>query len=601
MPWLPDLLLAAVLPGLAWAVSGVPSALLPDTDRALRGAVAFALVVGWCSLGGIVLGFTHRLGPLTATAWLGLGIAAALLRARPVHPREFADLLPLSPLLLLLLALGTVPPWHRDSMTYHLALPRFFAQHGGYAPTDENLFASFPLGWESALSLVCAWGAPPDHYPLVNPRLLAAWITVAGALALVGLARTLGAERRAALTAGAAWLLLPSVVEFGSTAYVEPWLCLCSVLAVAFAWRAREGGPRLARAAGLFAGLAISAKYPGLAVAAFVGTLLLPRPGQLLSYGAVAAVVGSPFYLRNLLVKGNPVFPVAWDLFGGPGWDAWRSMAYAATLANYGMGRSTLDTLLLPWRVLTTTDLVGGFEGSLGLAAVGGLVLGGLALVGEGRRLWPLAVVLGLWAAFWASQVQQIRFLLALLPVLFAVAAVGASRRSPALLAVWLLASVGWSAPLVHRLWTQQATGSWLVGELAEADVLERMLPESYRPLQALADHVPEDGRVWLVWTRGYSYYAPRDVRVDSVFEAWRLEALLDEAGDADQAIALLRADGITHLLINRRFFLTGTNADLEEGRTERLRQRFGALVAAGRLRPVEEWGPVVLLEVAED
>ncbi len=71
-----------------------------------------------------------------------------------------------------------------------------------------------------------------------------------------------------------------------------------------------------ARAAGAWAGLAMSVKYPGVAVTGLVLTLL---PGERVTALVPMLVLGTPFYLRNLLTRGNPVFPLAYGAFGGLG------------------------------------------------------------------------------------------------------------------------------------------------------------------------------------------------------------------------------------------------------------------------------------------
>jgi hypothetical protein len=112
---------------------------------------------------------------------------------------------------------------------------------------------------------------------------------------------------------------------------------------------------------------------------------------------------------------------------------------------------------------------------------------------------------------------------------------------------------------------------------------------------------VPAGGRVWLVWTRGYTYYLDRGYRLDSVFEGWRFEALLDGSPDPAALRAALRAEGFTHVLVNRRLFLQGTSADTEPGRTERLRRRFAAVLAAGALVEERSWKAMTLFRIPED
>ena len=97
---------------------------------------------------------------------------------------------------------------------------------------------------------------------------------------------------------------------------------------------------------------------------------------------------------------------------------------------------------------------------------------------------------------------------------------------------------------------------------------------------------------------RDYLLHLRRPYREDMVFEGWRLEQLLDRMADPKEVRAALAKDGITHLLVHHAFFLMGGNADLEPGRTVRLRQRFDALVRLGLLQPVRAWGPVTLYAV---
>ena len=152
----------------------------------------------------------------------------------------------------------------------------------------------------------------------------------------------------------------------------------------------------------------------------------------------------------------------------------------------------------------------------------------------------------------------------------------------------------------IPELVNRQHTQAWLSGTLTEDQLLERMLPESYLPHRALETHIPEDGKVWLIWNRAYTYYIRRDHRIDVVFEAWRLEQLLDEASSQADVYAAFQQDNITHLLINHRFFLINSNADIEPGRTERIQQRFQGLLNSGMLQPKESWGALTLYAVAD-
>jgi hypothetical protein len=631
--WVPLLVLAA-LPAVGAAARG-----RARIDAVEWLALACGLVLVWCMAGGMLLGAVSMLHATAVWVWLATGIAGSLAagwragislgdwrEACAGWAGVFLLALPLTVLLLL----ATVPPWYRDSLIYHLALPRHFAQHGGMTWPDDNIFAAFPIGWESALALLHAIGSSPDRDPAFNPRLVGAWTWGGAAMATIALARVAGAARPLAVAAGVLLLLLPTVVEFGSSAYVEGALLLLVTLALWSALRAgaARGATRGWLLSAVFAGFACWVKYPALIAALFLAAAvpLLEtlrrdrvdlRSWATLGVGwiGVVAVVGCPFYLRNLALRGNPLFPSAYALFGGEGWDNWRAWAYGVTLGNYGHGREFADYWLLPWRLFAQRGFEGGFEGSLGpLIALGAPL--GLWLVLRGSLSLPSRRGAGLllawvaWMSFvWALTVQQARFYLLAVPALLALLGAGATyalRLGERRQLAWLVAAIAiglqgiWSWAPIAQLWERQSTGQWLAGRLERDALLERMLPETYRATQELEKFVPAGGRVWLVWMRGYTYYLRRAYRIDCVFEAWRLEALLDRSENPTGFGDALRSDGITHLLVNHRFFLQDGNADLRPGRTDLLQRRFAAFRDAGEIAPRASWGPITLYAVAE-
>lgn len=634
--WVPLLVLSA-LPAVIAAPGG------RQLEAPERLAWASALALSWSMLGGAVLGAVSQLSATTAWCWLATGALGSLMAAWRAGVRlgdgvsgwhGWMGLALLVPPALLLLLLATVPPWYRDSLVYHLALPRHFAQQGGVAWPDDNIFAWLPIGWESALALLHAVGSGADHDPAFNPRLAGAWSFVGAALATVALARAAGAARPLAAAAGALLLLLPCCVEFGSSAYVEGALLLLVTLALCSLLRSaadRNSGAGWLHSA-VLAGLACWIKYPALAAVVFLALAapwLEARRRERTDWrswvdlawrwGLVAAVVGCPFYVRNLLLRGNPFFPTAYGLFGGEGWDAWRAWAYGVTLEHYGYGHTPLDYLLLPWRLFTQRSFEGGFEGSIGPlvalgAPIGAWLLWRGSLPAARRQAVALLLAWTAWMSlFWALTLQQARFYLPAVPALLALLAVGsgalrahwAGARSSGPRLVWCVAGallalqLSWSWAPIGELWRRQATSDWLTGRLERDALLARMLPESYQATRELERFVPESGRVWLVWMRGYTYYLRRPYRIDCVFEAWRFEALLDRTELAQHLGGALRADGISHLLINHRFFLQHDNADLRPGRTDLLRDRFAAALAAGELAPVHSWGTITLYAVA--
>ena len=634
--WITDILLSLTVPALALIAFPVVYHWAERHRVSLDGpsfaATSFALALVWIQLGGMLLGFFRLMTPLFAAIWLLAGIILALPKIKKIRLQSRPSFSLSAPLILgvmifaLYLLMATVPPWYRDDMVYHLALPRLFSVMGGYVRPDNNIFASFPLGWESILTVLHTFGKAPDFFPPFNPRLITVWTAGATALASVALARMLGVRKSIANWAGVLLLLVPTFAEFSTSNYVETYQILIAILALLATLRVLNGEDQFLIPAAVCAGVTASIKYTGLFVCAFLLIILLcntinrDRRKMLrsmrrsVSFILVAAFTGSPFYIRNLIETGNPFFPMAYSLFGGKGWDKWRSWAYGITLAHYGEGRSLKDWFLLPFRLFTRTSFSTGFEGTIGpvvgLGALFALILVIVSLkkclAGKSKRLIPAtAVFAGLWSLSWSLSVQQARYFLVAVPPLLALLMAGieiftASRSfiRKGLITCILIIAILWAQSGFTYIWHRQYTSMWLLGQYDEHSFLNAKFPESYPAYRELESLVPPSGRLWLVWMRGYTYYLRRPYRLDCVFEGYRLEALLDGQKDPDNLRKALRTQGIDFLLINHRFFLKEDSADITTGRTVRLRSRFRDMLENGVIRVKGQWGVVVLYEV---
>ena len=257
---------------------------------------------------------------------------------------------------------ATPPPWMRDSLTYHLALAKQYAISGKYIDTDFIVFSHFPQGWQSVLTAI---HTPSVGTALFNPRYLSVAITIGTALGLFGWIKRHTDSQEWALTAACLYLLTPSVIEFGTSCYVQPWLtAVCFWLAMKLYSKASW------TSIGFLTGLACSLKYSAL----IIPVLILPlsylrekQPRNCFQFLLGVLGVGLFFYIRNLIHTGNPFFPLMYDLFGGEGWDSWRAEAYDYTLKSYGFGREFQDYILLPIRMFSTMNMSQYAQGSLGV------------------------------------------------------------------------------------------------------------------------------------------------------------------------------------------------------------------------------------------
>lgn len=581
------LIATLVLLSLIWGAK----AIYPNVGNAFS---AFFFTTVWLFLWfqgmGTLLCFLQLLSPFSAGCIILIPSIFTFYKANKTNSSfDWKQFIPFVPLILLYLVMASPSPWYRDSLTYHLALPKQYAQAGGFIPTDQVVFAFFPQGWHSILSLFFSLGG--EHDPPFNLRFIGVLLTMATAFGITGILKEMRCSSHWSITGGILFLLIPTALEFGASCYVQPWLVLLCLYTV---YSSTKTGSSQAFLTGLLCGFVISIKYSGLFLIAILTPLYIVRKQPRFLLGCL--MTGIPFYLRNLLIKGNPIFPLGYERFGGEHWDSWRAVGYKMTLDNYGMGRTFEDYLLLPWRLFTSRDMIHFFQGSLGITVAFFCFLP-LFVSNKLNRVEKVYAYVGIaWSLLWAFQVQQVRFLMPATPLFFIASIPIICILFPALWGGFIVLSACWLYHPAQHLLQQQQTFSFFQ---SPSNYLEKRLPENYPAYQFLNEI--ETQKIWLVWMRGYHLYLHKEARIDSVFGGYRMEELLFQATSSIAIHQYFIDQGISHIAINWRFFLQNDNADrLGVGATKLLQQRFETLVHEKRLIDVNQFGPVWIYSVSD-
>ena len=565
--------------------------------RCAVGAGGWSLV--WLALG--LVGLYH---PATALAAVLVGLALAALAGarmwragRPVADRPPRSRTGLAGVAAALTALPTAlalvaalaPPTAKDALQYHLALPKAFVAAGGLVDPPGNIAAYFPLGAEmhglwaillgravSARSGEAAFGATMFAF---FPLLLAA---------VLGWVRELGFGREWAWLAAAMVAGTPTVWEVAGSGYVDLALALYVTLAfrAASSWWRTGAGSELAQSA-LALGFALAVK-PTAAFAALTFALIAllrsrTAPGRHALAGSLAAMAGmaalaAPWYLRNWMRTGSPIFPFFAAMWPGqaPGWDAERSVMLAGFNALYGgADKGLLDYALTPLSLSLTgqREVAALYEGVLGVSFLVGAVLIAWALARRslGVELGIAAAVAGGFFAWWLVSAEVLRYLFPALPLL-AVASSGAGailvrdgaldRRSG-----WMLAASVAAGEIVLLAWFA-ADDPLLATTGAEprAAYLARRL--DYYPYYQLAnDTLPGEVRIWLVDMRRDTYHLDRPCVGDYLFEDYTLRKWIEASPDGAGVRRRALAAGITHVLIRHDILLDPARSPLVDDR----------------------------------
>jgi len=217
------------------------------------------------------------------------------------------------------------PPSAADVINYHFAYPKIYAE-------KENI--SFILGSYQANIMIMHMLYTLGIF-LSGPKLAAliSWgcgVILAGAMVISGIRWF--SSIRVGLAGAALFYTTPLFTQVAVTGHIEPGLILFEFLAlIAFLeWAEDSSSLRWLVLSAAFAGFAAGTKYHGLFAIAIFFILVTVQLVQKKDFGLImpsvcvfgltAVVFAAPFYVRNFIHTGNPVYPVYYNVFGGNYW-----------------------------------------------------------------------------------------------------------------------------------------------------------------------------------------------------------------------------------------------------------------------------------------
>lgn len=449
------------------------------------------------------------------------------------------------------------PPIDLDVLGYHLPIAKLSITLNQLVVRPDIVYSNWPLHQEMLFQLGLLLSGD------ALAQLVSFYIATLTAFAIWACARQrLGSN--VAMLAALIYYTIPVIGYEASIAYVDVGVALFSLLACLAVWKWRETSRAhwLALAA-VMAGFAPAFKLSGAFIPAllFFGVVwLAPQGKNRVASGFVFAIIAgavvSPWLIRTWVATGNPFTPYAFDLIGARGWTASAAHQSTAMFAPFGMGRDLLSLVALPWNLtMNSTAFGGGNIGPIFLAAFPLLLLA--------RPIPPAIraalVLTAAYFAIWFAVVQEVRFLVPILPLpslviaytLVRWAATGRIARSfaVAIMALTVTANLILLASNFARPpGSVPPTKSLAVilGREARSDYLHRVLAS-----QGIVDAVnalPQSSRVLLLGLSDV-YYLDRDFIRGFPIEQPLFDAY--ELSSEEAVSARVHALQATHLVIN--------------------------------------------------
>ena len=447
-----------------------------------------------------------------------------------------------------------VPPFFWDALTYHLAVPKTYADAHGFLYLPYNVYASMPMGGSLFYLGPYLWDG------LITARASHLVVTII-ALSLTYRLGRLWLRQFYAALAAVLVVFTPPVIATMCGAHNDHFqmMFVAAALNVYFA-SVPEGAlsKRNWLASGIFLGAALAVKYAAIAaLAAFAPIWIYDAFRKRVRWSwvaktvAVAALLVLPWLAKAYVERGNPVFPVMYDRFDGRDFTAEQAGRLTGWQLEMGEGRSVKDLLLLPYRVTVEADV--GYESYSGVYLPFLLPFAALAFVlfKRGGRL----VAFGwLYMAAWFWGPQQLRFLDGALPALCVAAAavVGAVETNARdwFRRFWRLGVTVLLFPLSIPYFAGGIIGfvpvaPYLLNTDSELFLVNNV---GFSDAQVFINReLPADAKILMVFMN-HTLYLEREAVYDSFLEASPLLMAAEKADGGDELYALARGWGCTHV-----------------------------------------------------
>jgi len=472
-------------------------------------------------------------------------------------------------LLALLLALfqAFTPPWDYDGLAYHLQGPRLFLEAGRIIPIPENWFTYYPSTWEMLYMFGMGLGSD------IFARLIHFSTLILFLLATYAFGRRF-LPKSGGWLAAAILLGIPILPLWSNAAYTDIAWALFQFLAIAlFLVWFKERNPWLLGLSGVMQGLALGSKYLALSGAGvllvFVLWYSLRDEGKWtgwkkaikngMIFGLNALIVALPWYLKNSIWTGNPVFPL---YFPQHVIDPTQLKIWMDYVNSFGAGKTWYDYLLLPINIYLQHDKFGTFMGSMEMPSP--LFLFVLTYPWLRKSIDPtirktldvLGFILIVLFIFWAFGSQQIRFLLPLFPGLCILTSAIFQSLSGKLNKYQLgnAIKVGTVGGMVLATLIFMVIYSILIrpervlfGFDSKQDFLVRMLRD-YPGITYLNDHLKPSDDTLFLWD-GRAYYCKANCSADIDQSRWT--ALIQNTKNLAEVSKWLEERNITHILLS--------------------------------------------------
>ncbi len=480
--------------------------------------------------------------------------------------------------------LNLTPPISRDAIIHHLAIPKLWLAHGGfyeipwadfsYYPMNIDLLYLIPLYFKNDIvpkfiHFAFGFGTGLLIYCYLKNRLSKNW----GLLGFLVFFST------------------PAVARLSTTAYIDLGMVFFATASILAFVRWRDGSCKDTKWLALSAvcmGLAAGSKYNALIAWFFLNLMIVfyysrdtEKGLPALQYGAtffaIALVVVSPWFIKNYIQAGNPIYPLFdgfFKAFYHHAGDSGSGLAVAAK-SNWTsnifqrrevvFGESFLETFFIPIRMFFQGQdaSVQYFDGVLNPILIIMVPFAFLTkALNRDKIFFLLFSVFFLFMAYFLT-VIRIRYILPVVPFLAILSVIGiknivewTGRKSSrvrragliGLFAVTII-FIAFNFLYLKNYFNEIGPVKYILNQETKDEFLSRHIG-SYPAMQYINKNLPDDVRIFLMFLGRRGYYLNRPYYHEKSFGMNTISGMVKASADKQDFRAYLQSLDCTHILM---------------------------------------------------
>lgn len=484
--------------------------------------------------------------------------------------------------------LNLTPPISRDALIHHLAIPKLWLVHRGFYEIPWADFSYYPMNVD-LLYLI------PLYF---NNDIVPKFIHFAFGLG-TGLLVYNYLKNRLSKNWGLLGFLIffstPVIIRLSTTVYVDLGMTFFITASIFAFVRWRDGNYKDTKWLVLSAvcmGLAAGSKYNAMIAWLFLNLMIVfcysrdteNGLGALKSgviFFAIALLIVSPWYVKNYILTGNPIYPLFDQVFrflhhaseNGVGITGTADSRWASNIfqrREIVFGETFLETIFIPIRIFFQgkDGSVQYFDGSLNPILI---IMLPFAFIN--RDLNRDKVFFLLFSGFFIFiacflAVIRIRYILPVIPFLAILSVIGIKNiaecvgkksgmiRRAGLIGIPVIVIILISFNFIYtkNYFDRIQPIKYILKQETKDEFLSRNAG-SYPAMRYINENLPDDARIFLMFLGGRGYYLDRPYYYEKSFGMNTINGMVKASVDKQNFQAYLQSLDCTHVLIRIELF----------------------------------------------